>query len=226
VPAESPGVPTSVTVIIDGKPEQVSIEEAINGYQRQADYTRKTQALAQERQELSAAQQLWDAIEANPEQTLSQVAEAYGLKLTKAQAAAVAAGDNPFESEGQGSAPDNADPRWKQVEQFMAETQRTTAEAKVQSELAAVHAKYGVKFDDQKLLQFAVDEGIGSLDAAFKAMSFDAATQVAQGRRAKQTAPPVADGRPVAANSVTPGPGTKLMSISEAFAAAEAEING
>jgi hypothetical protein len=216
-----------VTVVIDGKPEQVSLEEAINGYQRHSDYTRKTQALAQERQELSAAQQLWDAIEANPEQTLSQVAEAYGLKLTKAQAAAVAAGENPFESEGGTvKAPDKADQAFRaNVEAFMAETQRTTAETRVQSELAAVHAKYGVKFDDDKLLQFAVDEGIRSLDAAFKAMSFDAATQVAQGRRAKQQLPPVADGRPVAAGSVAPGPGTKLMSISEAFAAAEAEIN-
>jgi hypothetical protein len=38
-----------VTVKIDGKTEQIPLEEAIKGYQRQADYSRKTAALAEER---------------------------------------------------------------------------------------------------------------------------------------------------------------------------------
>lgn len=40
------------TVKIDGKDEQVTLEELKNGYQRQADYTRKTMAVAQERNQL------------------------------------------------------------------------------------------------------------------------------------------------------------------------------
>jgi hypothetical protein len=42
-------LPTHVTVTIDGKPVQVPLDEAVKGYQRQADYSRKTQALAEER---------------------------------------------------------------------------------------------------------------------------------------------------------------------------------
>lgn len=42
------GVPTVVTVKIDGKDMEVPLEEAIRGYQRQADYSRKTQAHAQD----------------------------------------------------------------------------------------------------------------------------------------------------------------------------------
>lgn len=41
-------------VVIDGKPEKVTKAELIKGYQRQADYTRKTQAVAEERKALEA----------------------------------------------------------------------------------------------------------------------------------------------------------------------------
>lgn len=41
-------------VIIDGKPEKVTKAELVKGYQRQADYTRKTQAVAEERKALEA----------------------------------------------------------------------------------------------------------------------------------------------------------------------------
>lgn len=42
------------TVTIDGKEEQVTLEELAKGYSRTADYTRKTQAVAQERREAQA----------------------------------------------------------------------------------------------------------------------------------------------------------------------------
>ena len=38
-----------VAVVIDGKEERVTIAEALDGYQRQSDYTRKTQAVAEDR---------------------------------------------------------------------------------------------------------------------------------------------------------------------------------
>lgn len=41
-------------VVIDGKPEKVTKAELVKGYQRQADYTRKTQAVAEERKALEA----------------------------------------------------------------------------------------------------------------------------------------------------------------------------
>jgi hypothetical protein len=41
-----------VTVKIDGKAQELPLEEVIAGYQRQADYSRKTQALAEERKQL------------------------------------------------------------------------------------------------------------------------------------------------------------------------------
>lgn len=48
-----------VTVKIDGKEEQIPLREAINGYQRQADYSRKTAAVAEERKQVETmAQQI------------------------------------------------------------------------------------------------------------------------------------------------------------------------
>lgn len=41
-----------VTVKIDGKAMQLPLEEVVNGYQRQADYSRKTQALAEARKQV------------------------------------------------------------------------------------------------------------------------------------------------------------------------------
>jgi len=46
-----------VTVTVNGKTEQIPLEEAVKGYQRQADYSRKTQALSEERKTLDAEKQ-------------------------------------------------------------------------------------------------------------------------------------------------------------------------
>lgn len=45
----------SVTVKVNGEDQEVPLSEALNGYTRQADYTRKTQQLAERRQELEGA---------------------------------------------------------------------------------------------------------------------------------------------------------------------------
>lgn len=46
------------TVRVDGQDVQVSMDEMRNGYMRQADYTRKTQELAQQRQQLEQQRQM------------------------------------------------------------------------------------------------------------------------------------------------------------------------
>lgn len=50
--AEDEAQPQTVTVKIDGKALEVPLDEVVAGYQRQADYSRKTQALAEERRAL------------------------------------------------------------------------------------------------------------------------------------------------------------------------------
>lgn len=54
---EQPTSPALVAVTVDGKTEHLPIEEVAKGYQRQADYTRKTMAHAEERKAFEAERQ-------------------------------------------------------------------------------------------------------------------------------------------------------------------------
>jgi hypothetical protein len=51
---EAPSLDALVTVKVNGKTQQVTLKEAIDGYQRQSDYQGKTQALAEQRKALDA----------------------------------------------------------------------------------------------------------------------------------------------------------------------------
>ena len=68
------------TVKIDGAEHQVTLEELQQGYQRQADYTRKTQELASERQRLQQAETIVAALEADPQGTLDALGGALGVQ--------------------------------------------------------------------------------------------------------------------------------------------------
>lgn len=222
-----PAVPSQFTVKVGGEEMQVSLEEALNGYQRQADYTRKTQELAAEREQLTHAERLWNAIEQNPEYVIREMAQAYGVPLgQQPQQAAKADDDDPFAwDDDEPSSSDPKDPRWQQVEQFMAQAQMERAQAQIDRELAGLHQTYGVNFNDTELLQFAVERQIADLDAAFKAFAFDRMTRAATDRSVQQRkaqAPPVAGGHGVAAGAVAPGVASAPMSVADAFRAAEA----
>ena len=47
------------TVKVDGTEREVNLDELLSGYSRQSDYTKKTQQLAQERQQMGQLQQQW-----------------------------------------------------------------------------------------------------------------------------------------------------------------------
>lgn len=67
-----------VTVKVDGQDVQVPLQEALNGYMRQAAFTKKTQELAQQRQQLQAMQvntpqpQVQQPIQPKPEDVAAQ----------------------------------------------------------------------------------------------------------------------------------------------------------
>jgi ribosomal protein L12E/L44/L45/RPP1/RPP2 len=82
-----------VRVRVDGEDVEVPYAEALKGYSREADYTRKAQALSQQRQELQYAMNLQQALEANPEMTLRILAEQYGQSLGQQQPQAPAEED-------------------------------------------------------------------------------------------------------------------------------------
>lgn len=70
-----------VRLTIDGQETSVPLSELTQGYSRQADYTRKTQELANQRKEAEAALQLQRAFEANPGLTVQILAERQGVSV-------------------------------------------------------------------------------------------------------------------------------------------------
>jgi len=68
-----------VKVTVDGEEIEVPVSELTGGYSRTADYTRKQQGLAQERQKLQFADAIARALESNPELAIQTLAERYGL---------------------------------------------------------------------------------------------------------------------------------------------------
>jgi hypothetical protein len=90
-----------VKVKVDGEEISVPLNEALQGYQRQADYTKKTQELAVQRQEAENALRLAQSVQANPGLTMQVLASQAGmsveqfLNLTPAQQQQVAADSEP-----------------------------------------------------------------------------------------------------------------------------------
>lgn len=90
-----------VKVKVDGEEISVPLNEALQGYQRQASYTKKTQELAAQRQEAENALRLAQSIQANPGLTMQVLANQAGmsveqfLNLTPAQQQQAAAEAEP-----------------------------------------------------------------------------------------------------------------------------------
>jgi len=70
-----------VRVKVDGQDEEVPLREALSGYSRTADYTRKTQELAQQRQQAEYALTLERALQSQPAETLRILAQQYGVEF-------------------------------------------------------------------------------------------------------------------------------------------------
>jgi hypothetical protein len=66
---------TRTRVKIDGVNSGFHWNELQNGYQRQADYTRKTQELASERERLAQGEAIVQALEADPEGAVTALAD-------------------------------------------------------------------------------------------------------------------------------------------------------
>src|SRR5690606_36182668 len=67
-----------VKVKVDGEEIEAPLAEVLAGYSRQSDYTKKTQELAAERARLQQAEQLYQALQQNPEHTLRVLQASYG----------------------------------------------------------------------------------------------------------------------------------------------------
>jgi hypothetical protein len=236
----SPYADQLVRVKVDGEEVAVPVADLVNGYSRTADYTRKTQELAQERQNLEFWKQVEAAMQVDPAQTLQYLSQQFGVQV--AQQASDAFGDDDEWA-------DPADVKLREFQQQVAPAleyvERQQAVAYLDSVISNLTQRYGDEFNAQEVMKYAVDRGVHNpdmLEACFKEMMFEkyrarsAAEQQTAAQRAaedaRRQAAAATAGTVIGQGSSSSGgaaagaphvPAGKLT-IAEAYALAKAEL--
>jgi len=172
-----------VRVKVDGVEQLVPLKDLPNGYQRQADYTRKTQELAADRQRLQAAETLARAYENDPVRTVKFLAEQQGISLAEAKAQAEAAGEQDESWANEQYHDPRIDGVLSWVEQQREAQELQTAQSELDVELSRLGSLYGEHFDANEVIATALQYQTTDLEGVFKALAFDRmfAQQQAQG---------------------------------------------
>lgn len=173
-----------VKVKVDGEDVSVPFGEAIQGYQRQADYTRKTQELASQREQLGYAQTLQQALEQNPQETIDLLTRHYGVATANQMVADATTGDP------QSQVPEFDDPLEKRIwetEQRIQQYEQERANQQLQSEISRLQSTYE-DFDAQEVVRLALQNGTTDLEGTYKQIAFD---RLVNQVRAQQEAPQI-----------------------------------
>ena len=212
-----------VKVKVDGQELDVPVKEALSGYQRQADYTRKTQELAAQRESLQYAATLAEALQADPTGTLQLLGQHYGAQVVANQ---------PTEDL------ELMDPIERQVYELNQKIQsfeQAQAKAELQQEITRLGSKYQ-DFNAPEVINHALRTGMTDLEAAYKQVAYDrlaqevaairGAQQVVASKEqqildAKRDASFVSGG--VAANGATE-PSGRITSVADAWLAAKRQM--
>ena len=207
------------TVKIDGREEQVTLNELQNGYQRQADYTRKTQELASERERLAQGEAIVQALESDPEGAITALAGAFGVGGGNQQTM-------PDQTEYEELDPEEF--RLRRIESSIEEQNRALRQQNLQKEVNTLRDKYdGIDFDEKALYAHALKNKINNLDAAFTHMNWDQMQTVAKDAEIveEKRAAQIVDGTPGSSEGNVERAVRAVDSIRDAFALAQTELS-
>lgn len=230
---ETPDTPTlnvaeysnhRVPVKLDGEELQIPLSEAIAGYQRQADYTRKTQELSQQREKIEFASTLQAALENNPAATLSLLSQHYGASNVPEVEAVDESSFTPEERKIR-----ELDKRVASFEEFQNQQQ-------IEKEIANLQSKYS-DFDVNSVVSSALRMNTTDLEGVYKQLAFDkivaqSKLESAAKERLKQADNGVLEAKRAAsvvsggssATSATSDKTAPITSISDAWAAAKRQL--
>ena len=203
---------------VDGEEVVVPVKEALAGYQRQADYTRKTQELSEQRKQVQYASALAEALQNDPAATLQLLQQQYGVAT------------QPEEDEWM----DPAEKQMQQLEQRIQAFEQSKAMDELTKTIDSLQSKYGDDFNADEIVAKALTTGSTDLEAVFKQIAFDkvyskaseAEKKLAQEQsrvEAKRSASVVSGG---SANKNSAAPkAAKPTSVFEAFEQAKKTLN-
>ena len=207
------------TVKIDGEEQQVSLEELQQGYQRQADYTRKTQEIAAERDRLQQAEAIVSALEHDPEGTLKTLAHSFNVAPMTGQQV----------SDDEYAEVDPTQQKLAELEHKIARQEQMERVQRVEREVSTLQEKYG-EFNREELLNHALKNGIPNLEAAYTHMRFndvkstaDKLSQEQEITNKKREAAVVTPGGSTQ-SGVETEPTPQVSSLREAFALAKQQL--
>ena len=149
----------NVKLNVAGEEVDVPLKEALAGYQRQADYTRKTQELSEQRRQVQFGGALQEALQNDPKGTLELLKQHYGLDETPL---------TPEEEELQ----DPVEKQYRQLEQRVQAFEHQKAADELERTVASLQAKYE-DFDANEVVSRALALGSTNLEAVYKQISFD-----------------------------------------------------
>ena len=220
------------SIKVDGVEEQVSLDELRDGYQRQADYTRKTQELASERRRLEQAEAIVSSLESDPEGTLIALGDAFGVEQMNRTSAPVQRAESFEDSwdEPEERQSDATTERISKLEARLAAQDRLHRRQEVEKQVETLQTEYG-NFDPSDLFQHALRHKIGNLEAALTHMRYgdiaDHAAKLEQEQErteAKRDAAVVNPSGSKQAGSTRSARPEKVSSIREAFENAKREL--
>jgi hypothetical protein len=206
---------------VDGEEVSVPVKEALAGYQRQADYTRKTQELSEQRKQVQFAATLAESLQNDPAGTLQALQQHYGVGTVAAI---------PEEEEWL----DPAEKQLRQLEQRIAAFEQSNAMDELTRTIDSLQSKYGDDFNADEIVAKALTTGSTDLEAIFKQITFDKVYSKAseaekklaeeQSRIEAKRSASVVSGGSANKNSAAPK-AAKPTSVFEAFEQAKKTLN-
>ena len=147
-----------VKLQVNGEEVVVPLQEALAGYQRQADYTRKTQELSEQRKQVEFAATLAQSLQEDPAGTLQALQQHYGVTA---------------QPEVEDEWLDPAEKQLRQLEQRIAAFEQQKAMDELTRTIDKLQSKYGEDFNPDEVVAKAIATGVTDLEAVFKQITFD-----------------------------------------------------
>jgi beta-phosphoglucomutase-like phosphatase (HAD superfamily) len=213
-----------VKLNVAGEEIDVPLKEALAGYQRQADYTRKTQELSEQRKQVQFGAALQEALQNDPKNTLELLKQHYGLEEQQSSEDELLL--------------DPVEKQYRQLESRMKAFEQEKAMRDLEKTVESLSRKYGDAFDADEVIAKALATGNSNLEAVYKQTAFDrifeqslTASQLKAKKaeeeqaivQAKREATVVSKGASAKSADVSSKPVTTLR---DAFELAKRQING
>ena len=149
-----------VKLNVAGEEIDVPLKEALAGYQRQADYNRKTQELSEQRKQVQFGSALQEALQNDPRNTLELLKQHYGL-------------DEQQTSDEDELFSDPTEKQFRQLESRIKAFEQQKAVQDLEKTVESLSRKYGDAFDADEVIAKALATGNPNLEAVYKQTAFD-----------------------------------------------------